>query len=107
MKIDHVHANGQSDVQNDGSKVEYPGDEFSKQRALEEIRLAELKLKEWSSIYESLTRKKDSSLPRISDISVAQILNSEDPVRLAFLSLQQDDVSIPGQDGSGNSVPLL
>lgn len=99
----HGSDDGQNEVRSNGSpndKAENQSDMFSKQRALEEIRLAELKLKEWNSIYESLTRKKESALPRISEISAAQILPSEDPVRLAFISLQQDDVIIPGQNGT-------
>lgn len=80
--------------------MDFPGETFNKQRALEEIRLAELKLKEWSSIYESLSRKKESTLPRISEMNVSQLPPSDDPVRLAFISLQQDDVAIPGQNGT-------
>ena len=110
MKTNGANDDAQRDVLTDGrssNKVEHSGDSFNKARALEEIRMAELKLKEWSSIYEGLTRKKESTLPRISELSAAQISPSEDPVRLAFLSLQQDDVAIPGQLGINNGAPLL
>ena len=108
MKTNGTSDDAQRDVLTDGrssNTVEYSGDSFNKARALEEIRMAELKRKEWSSIYEGLTRK--TTLPRISELNTAQISPSEDPVRLAFLSLQQDDVAIPGQIGTNNGAPLL